>query len=212
MRRDSVLAFCKSLGLVILLFLAVYVPAFAVTGTVSRSLAVIVPVTIAITFIIAAGLVALFIYRRNFSASDFGLRACEPKYILFALFAGLLLGLAVAWSIERAHEPGPFTELALPTGLLLLYFGIGAPVQEELIFRGLLQGVLAKALGHCSATMHLAPLVIAILFSVIHLVVGPITAIFALLLGVLAGELRLRSGSLLPAVLVHALFNLCGMF
>jgi hypothetical protein len=39
---------------------------------------------------------------------------------------------------------------------------------------------------------------------------GPITAALALLLGLSAGYLRARSGSLLPAILVHAMFNIAG--
>ena len=56
------------------------------------------------------------------------------------------------------------------------------------------------------------PLIVAVLFGASHLVVGPVTAVAALLLGIAAGELRLSSASLLPAVIVHALFNLCGVF
>jgi len=45
------------------------------------------------------------------------------------------------------------------------------------------------------------------LFGLIHLEVNPITAAAAFVLGLLSGELRHRSGSLLPAILVHAVFN-----
>lgn len=81
-----------------------------------------------------------------------------------------------------------------------------------MIFRGLLQSVLRRSLASREPSGHAAPLIVAVLFGAIHLVVGPVTAVCALVLGVIAGELRLRSGSLMPAVIVHALFNLCGMF
>ncbi len=51
----------------------------------------------------------------------------------------------------------------------------------------------------------------AILFALVHFAVGPWTAAAALVLGVLAGELRRRSGSVIPAVLVHVIFNLPGL-
>jgi len=48
---------------------------------------------------------------------------------------------------------------------------------------------------------------VAFLFGLIHLEVNPITAGAAFVLGLFSGELRHRSGSLLPAILVHAVFN-----
>lgn len=211
-RGDSVLAFGKPIGLLILLFVAVYAPAFALAGSVSRSSAMIVPLTIAVSVVIAAGLIAFFIRSRGMSAAEFGLRRCAPKYSVVALIVGLPFALVVTWCISHAHEPGPLAGLSIPIGLSILYFGIGAPIQEEVIFRGLLQSVLSRSLALRDASAHAAPLIVAVLFGAIHLVVGPVTAVCALVLGIVAGELRLRSGSLLPAVIVHALFNLCGMF
>ena len=52
-----------------------------------------------------------------------------------------------------------------------------------------------------------AAIIVALLFGLIHLEVNPITAAAAFVLGLLSGELRHRSGSLLPAILVHAVFN-----
>ena len=47
----------------------------------------------------------------------------------------------------------------------------------------------------------------AALFGVIHLESGAIVALGAIVLGFIAGELRRRSGSLLPAIIAHALCN-----
>jgi membrane protease YdiL (CAAX protease family) len=52
----------------------------------------------------------------------------------------------------------------------------------------------------------------AVLFGVIHLESGAIVALGALILGFVAGELRRRSGSLLPAIIVHALCNASDAF
>jgi membrane protease YdiL (CAAX protease family) len=50
-------------------------------------------------------------------------------------------------------------------------------------------------------------LIVAVLFGLIHLAIGVATPIAALVLGLLAGELRRRSSSLLPAIVLHAIFN-----
>ena len=90
-----------------------------------------------------------------------------------------------------------------------------APLQEEWIFRSLIQTQAQRALGsypdtdtaHSGAAIG-ASLIVAILFGAIHVAIGPVTAAGALLLGLLAGEARRRSGSLLPAVAIHAVFNI----
>jgi membrane protease YdiL (CAAX protease family) len=56
-----------------------------------------------------------------------------------------------------------------------------------------------------------AVLFTATLFGIIHLGSGPIVITGAIVLGLVAGELRRRSGSLLSAVIVHALFNVPGL-
>ncbi len=52
----------------------------------------------------------------------------------------------------------------------------------------------------------------AALFGIIHLEAGVAVAIGAIVLGLIAGELRRRSASLLPAIVVHALFNAADAF
>jgi membrane protease YdiL (CAAX protease family) len=52
----------------------------------------------------------------------------------------------------------------------------------------------------------------AVLFGIIHLGVGAVVAAGAIVLGLVAGELRRRSASLLPAIVVHALFNAADAF
>ena len=211
-RRDATESYGTAVGLLILHFITVYAPAFALAGSVSRSPIAIIPIIIVVSLGVAVGWIAFFIGTHRMSVGEFGLRFCALKYIAAALVVGLPLGVAVAWCTGYAHETGPFGAIALPIGISILYFGIGAPIQEEVIFRGLLQSVLTKSFGLRNAPAHVAPLIVAMLFAVIHLEVGPVTAVCALVLGVACGELRLRSSSLLPAVVVHTLFNLCNMF
>src|SRR5262249_52939981 len=114
------------------------------------------------------------------------------------------------------REPGPLAGLRLQTWLAVLYFGLAAPIQEEVIFRGLLQTTLSNDLATKNLSVSVRNAVpvalVALLFAVIHLKVGPLTAFFALILGILAGELRRRSGSLIPAILTHSIFNAAALY
>ena len=99
--------------------------------------------------------------------------------------------------------------------MLGLYFGAGASIQEEIIFRGLLQTFLEerwkRSFSCFGVPVSVAVLFAATLFGVIHFESGPVVAAAAIVLGLVAGELRRRSGSLLPAVMVHVLFNVVAL-
>jgi len=89
-----------------------------------------------------------------------------------------------------------------------------APVGEETLFRGLLEGYLLEKGGR-----KVAVIFPAILFSLIHVLPyyrTPLTYLILLLvnafiLSIVAGYFRLKSSSLVPAYLTHATFNLVGM-
>ncbi len=94
-----------------------------------------------------------------------------------------------------------------------------APIGEELLFRGLLEGRLLSTLGSSPGVLWVAIAIPAVLFSLVHVApfsgaprgyLGSVLAA-ALVLGVLAGYFRAVSGSLAPAVVAHACFNLAGM-
>jgi membrane protease YdiL (CAAX protease family) len=149
------------------------------------------------------------------SLSDFGLRLPSWRYGGIALAISIPLSALAQVAVMRVHEAGPLAGLSLPLGAVCFYFLLCAPVQEEFIFRGLVQSIFAKEVSTVSASAWpgvLAGCTAAILFGLVHLVVGPATAAAALVLGFVAGELRRQSGSLLPAILSHAIFNLPGIF
>lgn len=85
--------------------------------------------------------------------------------------------------------------------LALAYGAIGAPLTEELLFRGLLLGVLRDRLGVWPAV-----LLQGALFGVIH-GTDPAAIVPLAALGVALGALRVRSDSLGPAVFTHAVNN-----
>lgn len=194
------------------LLLTVYLPAFAAAKALRLPLDDVVPAIMVVTVAIASAWAIGLARFANFGAAEFGLRWCRPTHAALALTVAAPLAFAVAWLLRGAHESGPLRGLTLSPAIAWLYFAVCAPLQEEWIFRGLLQSVAARVLRGNRTSRPLVAvggmLIAAALFAAVHLAVGPWTAAAALLLGLLAGEARRRSNSLLPAVLVHSLFNI----
>ena len=207
--------FAAAMGLLLVTFLAVYAPAFALAGGLRLSPNAAVPVVMLVTFVIAGGIIGLYARRGGITWAAFGFRLPSWRYIVCALISAIPLSVSIAWLLGYVKEPGPLAGLTLAHWLIYVYFGLAAPIQEEVIFRGLLQTALADRLAdkpiYAATSGMIALVAVATLFGVIHLVVGPATAAGALVLGLLAGELRRRSGSLLPAVICHSIFNLAGI-
>ena len=143
---------------------------------------------------------------------EFGFGVPKLRYLALAVLIGLPLALAVGWLSHLLPSKGQFSIAGFRPWMLWLYFGLGASIQEEVIFRGLIQSYLERTWSTSVTRLagRMSPTVCftAVLFGVIHLDSGPIVVAGALGLGLVAGELRRCSHSLLPAVIVHALFNL----
>ena len=85
-------------------------------------------------------------------------------------------------------------------GLWLLAAGVlAAPLCEEFLFRGLLQGGLRRSLPAWQAIG-----IAAALFAIVH---PPAAMLPVFVLGLCAGYAYERSGALLAPMLVHALYN-----
>ena len=200
----------KALGLVILLFLAVYVPTFLTIGLVKPRPQIAIPLIIGLSLAIALTFIFLLSLRTS-SFSQFGFACSAYRYIWIAMALGVPVGLALTFVASRYNSTNPFGNISLRPWMIFLYFIIGAPIQEEVIFRGLLQTTLEQRLrGSFPAVgtpISSAVLTVAVLFGLIHLAIGVATAVEALVLGLLTGELRRRSSSLLPAIVLHAIFN-----
>ena len=114
------------------------------------------------------------------------------------------------WLLVRlVGDPGgsnPLLELVLASrdplalGLLGLTAVVLAPLFEETIFRGALLPVLATRLGPPAGAA-----LSALLFALAHISVGELLPLTVLGMGL--ALVRLRSGRLLPAVLMHGLWN-----
>jgi membrane protease YdiL (CAAX protease family) len=88
--------------------------------------------------------------------------------------------------------------------LLVVVVVIGAPVVEEIVYRGSLQTALVSTAGKWGGIV-----ITAALFAAIHLapVEFPGLFVFALLLGIV----RQRSGTLGAAIVTHLAFNATGL-
>ena len=86
--------------------------------------------------------------------------------------------------------------------LLVLIVGIGAPIVEEIFYRGLLQGALLKR----GLRPAVAIAISSIVFGASHFVLLQLPAL--VLFGAVAGILAHRSGRLGPAIAAHVVFNM----
>jgi hypothetical protein len=87
--------------------------------------------------------------------------------------------------------------------VVILIAVVGAPVIEELFFRGLVQGAFTRRIGAIPAIF-----VTALIFSVAHVLNEGLFAPYVLFPGaVILGYLRYRYGRLAPGMVAHATFN-----
>jgi membrane protease YdiL (CAAX protease family) len=204
----------KAMGLGGALFVTVYVPAFIATALVRPRIELAIALIIASSLLIAIFLIFLFARTRS-GFAEFGFRIPSSRYVGIALALGLTLGLVAAFLNHLVPSKPPSDASGFVPWKIGLYFIVGASVQEEVIFRGLIQSMVeelwAASFRICGISISGAVAFTAALFGLIHLEVGVAVALSAVMLGLVAGELRRRSGSLLPAIVVHALFNCVGL-
>ncbi|MGQ0457075.1 MAG: lysostaphin resistance A-like protein [Hyphomicrobium sp.] len=159
-----------------------------------------------------AALVAIAAFRRPGAAlaplgSPTGGVAAMAKYVLALLTSAALYG-AMVYLVDRdaiANDVRPFAGM-IRTGawpLLALVAVVGAPIAEEVMFRGFAFGVLSKSpvgpIGAAIAT--------AALWAVLHASysIYGLAAIF--LIGLYLAWLRHETGSLWPPIVCHGLYN-----
>lgn len=135
-----------------------------------------------------------------------GLRRCSGWTAAFSAFAALGLFVAInlalallpeAWLTAYNADMAPIASTGLFTALSIVVVG---PLAEELVFRGIIQTRLLRAMPPWTAVV-----LQAALFGIIH--GTPIQIVYALLLGLALGFLRSRTGSILPGFAAHAAFN-----
>lgn len=155
-------------------------------------------------------------YKGNGMRQDFGL-AIQLGDIPIGLGVGIAaqylivplvyvpLRLLVHFNAEDISKPArDITDRASgPVGviLLVLIVGIGAPIVEEIFFRGLLQRSLIRKVGPAWGIG-----LTAVIFGAVHF--EPLQFPALALAGAAFGILAYRSGRLGPSIVAHMLFNL----
>jgi membrane protease YdiL (CAAX protease family) len=149
--------------------------------------------------------------------------AAVVKWILIALAAvamGMLATLAATLSGAGGHPT--LKQLSLPQ--MILFTWVFASIVEEILVRGFVQGHLSPwnetNVKLLLFRVSVPTLVGALFFGAMHtvlLLAGAdalttiIIVIFTFSLGLLAGHQRAKSGSLIPAIILHTLANVGGV-
>ena len=157
-----------------------------------------------------AGFGAAYVIRRRPLAA-FGVRRTTWRWMLVGAVAGLLaLGVKAAVNaaimsvtdLEATNPQGMYFDAAggaLPLVLTFLFLAILTPIGEEFLFRGVVTNALLRY----------GPLVGVLggsaLFALFHGLNFILPSAF--IVGVIAAEVMRRSGSIWPAVAVHAVNN-----
>lgn len=155
--------------------------------------------------------------------STYGLKGIRLKALVRPTVVALVFGIV----ITGLGELVPMAGLELMEDFTLLQIiilaWIFASVSEELLTRGLLQGFLSPldkyGLTIFGFYMSVPVLIAALFFGLMHL--GLLTmgasgsavfviALSGIILGVIAGYYREKTGSIVPAIVIHMLFNICG--
>ena len=84
--------------------------------------------------------------------------------------------------------------------ILFIAGAVLASIVEEMLFRGFLQGVLERSMEITKAVM-----ITAVVFTLLHM--WPWQLVQILILGVFLGVMTWKSGSIIPAVIVHFIVN-----
>lgn len=157
----------------------------------------------AVTLVILA---VFFLLRRKNPLKESGLLRTHGRYVfigcgiapIFYTVVTVVLGLLPdAWLADYAEASAALNQEGF---LMVVATVIGAPIVEEVIFRGLILSRLNRALPGW-----LAVLLSALLFGVCH---GQVVWIaYAFVLGVVFGFLALRARSIWPTLAAHLVFN-----
>lgn len=148
-------------------------------------------------------------------ATDFGLRFGGPADLGIGLAAGIGAYLAaelysavlqaVGDHADLGHEATKLSGHGLGFGFLVfgLLAAVGAPIAEEVFFRGLTQPVAQRYLGGWAGLV-----VTSVAFGFAHLGSNPVEAVVPLaVFGLVVGALYWRTGRLGPGIVAHMTFN-----
>ena len=125
----------------------------------------------------------------------------------FGILALVYLPMQWFTDVTREELSEPARDMAdkatgsLGVALLVLIVGVGAPIVEEIFYRGLVQGSLVRRLGPVWGIG-----IASVIFGIVHFQLLQFPALA--LAGVLFGVLAHRSQRLGPAIVAHVVFNM----
>ena len=151
-------------------------------------------------------IVGVLIYRKLRRGTGrmfhFSLRGFNPMLILWGFVMVLLTGVVIEPVLELFPDAflKMIDKMGMNGGWSILMLVVLAPVMEEVLFRGiLLESVRSK---HSAGR---AIVVSALMFGVIHLIPQQVVNAFAI--GLILGYIYVRTESLWPVIVIHALNN-----
>lgn len=168
------------------------------------------PLTHTLTILMALGTgVAAFILLRRLDGVGYALDWRRGYFTHFALLFVIFTAIAIPLGMKMhflVWAPSLGRLRALPLSILGIFFFTAWP--EEFLFRGLLQNLLSKTLKSSWASLFLA----AVIFGFAHILHGPFPnwkyVALASIAGVFYGLAWMRTRSLVPGVLMHALVDI----
>jgi membrane protease YdiL (CAAX protease family) len=168
---------------------------------------------------------AVFASRRNGSgrlAADYGISAPNVGDVGLGVLGGLagrvISVLFIVLVVIEQHLSDSSTSLPqsilgiTPQGfagwtVLIVLTVVGAPIIEEIFFRGLIQGAFSRRIGPVAALF-----VTAVIFSLSHVPgEGPFAPFQLFPMALVLGYLRMKTGRLAAGMLAHAEFNAIGL-
>jgi membrane protease YdiL (CAAX protease family) len=147
----------------------------------------------------------------------------RTRWIRISLLAPLLGIVATPLILGLGGHGNPLVKnLAFPQ--IVLFVWVFSSIIEEVFTRGFLQGHLSVLSGRYFTLfflrIELPVMISALFFACMHFVLllagvdattMTVTFLFTLSIGLMAGYLRAKTGSLIPAIAVHMLANIGGM-
>lgn len=176
-----------------------------------------IALSIGLAFLEAVALVGsvywLGLRRKGKSWRDLGFTSINTSWMVYAVLIGVaviplagLIALLVRLALGLPAESPQLEFLApgdvnLPAAVgMVLMGGILAPFAEEIFFRGLLYQWLRSRWG-----VGIGIAVSGLIFGIVH--VEPSVAVAAAILGMILAWTVVKSGSIWPAVVIHAINN-----
>ncbi len=176
-------------------------------------------VVLAISILTAVICMLVFGLWYRHSSRKYGSEGRKVKFTLKSILymvllaVGLQFGLSMLLNAVAMIKPDWFDtygdimeQLGMGNSILsLVYIALIAPISEELIFRGVILGY-----GKRFLPMAAANLLQALLFGIYHM--NLVQGIYAFVLGMILGAVRISFNTLYASVLLHMFINVSGIF